>query len=240
MLIDPKKFYNEVMPQKYGSDYERSRWHADPVAEAQHWMMDGVMRRFVLPHVGSPLRVLEIGPGPGTWTKYLLKTAPDASFTLVDISETMLAQAKESLNGNIVFIESDWVSFTSADTYDFFFSSRAFEYVNDKRAALAVVARSLGVGKRGVLITKTPKPFFDLIRGRRSSLHQGQVSPATLVRLCREAGFRVRSVHLATATVPLLRIPWLNKVVFSILSHAPFVFPLSLFSESYVVVFEKL
>jgi len=240
MPIDPKKFYDEVMPQKYGSDYERSRWHADPMVEAQRWMMDGVMRRFVLLHLGSPRHVLEIGPGPGTWTKYLLKAAPDASFTLVDISETMLTQAKASLNGNIEFIESDWVSFAPAGTYDFFFSSRAFEYVNDKRAALAVVSRSLGVGKWGALITKTPKPLFDLIRGRNSSLHQGQVSPTTLVRLCREVGLRVHETHLATATVPLLRIPWLNKMIFSVLSHTPFVFPFTLFSESYVVVFEKL
>ena len=239
-FMDPKKFYDTVMPKKYGTDYEVARWKNDPLHHAQYWMMERVMKRFVLPHASSPLRILEIGPGPGTWTKYLLGVAPEASFTLVDISETMLAQAKESLSGNIEFVESDWVSFAPADTYDFFFSSRAFEYVDDKRAALGVVSRALEVGKRGALITKTPKPLFNWLRGRSSSLHQGQVSPATLVRLCREVGLRVHATHLATATVPLLRIPWLNKIIFSLFSRMPFVFPFTLLSESYVVAFEKL
>lgn len=237
--MDPKTFYDEVMPHKYGDDYEAARWKNDPARHAQFLMMHSVMERFVLPFMGSPKSVLEIGPGPGTWSKVLKAHTPNAEFTLVDISTVMLSQARASLGENMQYVESDWVSFTPKRQYDFFFSSRAFEYVLDKDKALQVVQGALAPGGRGVIITKTPKPLFDRIRGRTSSIHQGQCEAHVLAADLNTAGFRVVGVHPATGTFPGFSHPLLNRAVFAVCSRLPFIFPLTLFSESYVVLFEK-
>lgn len=237
--MDPKKFYDTVMPQKYGADYEASRWHENPLLQAQFEMMQNLMNRIVLPFMRTPARVLEVGPGPGTWTNMLQKKAPGASYTLVDISTVMLSQARANVQGSVEFIESDWTSFHPEGEYDFFFSSRALEYVEDKKKAIEVVMQSLKIGGRGVIITKTPKPFFDVLRGRKSSLHQGQITPESLASFIRTSGGKVHAVHLATATFPGFSHPILNRFVFFLCQNLPFVFPITLFSESYGIVFEK-
>lgn len=236
MNIDPKTFYDERMPAKYGASYEKGRWERTALERAQFWMMERIMRDTVLPFMGTVNRVLEIGPGPGTWTKVLQERNPSAQYTLVDISLMMLAQARERMRGSVEFIESDWVSFQSERPYDFFFSSRSLEYVNDKREAVAIVARSLKSGGRGVLITKTPKPLFDAWRGRKTSLHQDQIAPRSLARLLRANGLKVCSVRIATATVPGIGSAAANKAAFNLLRQVPLI---PLFSESYAILFYK-
>lgn len=234
--MNPKRFYNEMMPAKYGASYEKGRWGRTPLKRAQYAMMERVMRDTVLPFMGIVNRVLEIGPGPGTWTKVLQEQNPGAQYTLVDISSVMLAQAKDGLDGSVEFIESDWTSFQAGHQYDFFFSSRALEYVTDQREAIARVAHALKPGGRGVIVTKTPKPLFDFLRGRNAALHQGQIAPHSLVELLHAQGLTVRAVRLVTATVPGIGSAPLNRFAFYFLSRLPLI---PLFSESYAVFFQK-
>src|SRR3989344_7588832 len=145
---NPKEFYDSVMPSKFGENYEATRWKKTPLLAAQYRMMTDVLNRLIIPNVRQVRRVLEVGPGPGTWTKFLLEANPVAQYTLVDISREMLTQAREALAGraNVAFIESDLLAFESSELFDFFFSSRAIEYLPDKHAAVQKIASLLMPG----------------------------------------------------------------------------------------------
>lgn len=239
--MDPKSFYDRTMPEKFGGDYESARWAANPLLRAQYKMLADALRRQVFPLVAPAARVLETGPGPGTWTKLLLEANPSARYTLVDISHEMLSRARGALadQANIDFVESDLLAYESAESYDFFFSSRAIEYMPDKTAAARKIASLLAPGASGAVITKMPKAFFDRMKGRDSALHVGQIAPDDLVRLFEQAGLSVERVRIATATFPGFGSARLNSLVYAILKYVPLFFPLSLFAESYLVTFRK-
>lgn len=239
---DPKSFYNNVMPGKVDGDYERARWGANPLLAAQYRMMTDLLGRFVAPSVRTARRVLEVGPGPGTWTKQLLAANPRAAYTLVDISKEMLAQARAELAGeqHVAFVESDLLEFDSSQPFDFFFSSRAIEYMPDKQVVAHKIASLLSQGARGAIITKMPKPFFDRMRGRAPRvLHSSQIRPDALADLLRAEGLGIEKVRIATATVPFLRSARLNTFAYWLLKHIPLVPPLTLFAESYILTFRK-
>lgn len=239
---DPKAFYDTVMPEKLGNDYEGARWRANPLLSAQYRMMTDVITRLINPNIRRASRVLEVGPGPGTWTKFFLEVNPTAQYTLVDISREMLAQAREKLSEhtNVSFTESDFLAFESVQPFDFFFSSRAIEYMLDKQVAVRKISSLLAPGAYGAVVTKMPKPFFDWARGRSSrTLHSAQIHPTTLSRLLRANGLTIREVRIATATVPLINSATLNEFVYRRLSRFPLFFPFTLFAESYLVTFRK-
>ena len=241
--MDPKRFYNEEMPQKLGEDYERARWHSNAFQESQYGMMRDVMRRVVLPRVSGAGTVLEVGPGQGTWTRFLFEASPTARYTLVDISAEMLARAQANLPHGfpVSFIESDFLAFNPPERFDALLSSRAIEYMPDKAAVAAKIASLLAPGGRAILITKMPKRFFDSLSGRKlSELHQGQIAPSALARFLTDAGLRVSEVRMATATVPGFKSAFLNRLAFSLLSRLPLTPLTAPFAESYAVVAERI
>jgi ubiquinone/menaquinone biosynthesis C-methylase UbiE len=230
------------MPQKLGGDYEHARWRANPLLSAQYRMMTDVLNRLVVPIVRRALRVLEVGPGPGTWTKILLEANPEAKYTLVDISREMLAQAREGLasHTDVTFVESDLLAFESSQPFDLFFSSRAIEYMPDKRAAARKIASLLAPGAHGAIITKMPKPFFDQVRGRKvATLHTGQIAPCDLAFILEHSGLIVEKIRIATATLPGFGSAHANSWVYMLLKHSPLFFPFTLFAESYLIMFRK-
>lgn len=231
------------MPEKLGTDYEAARWKKNSLLSAQHGMAAEAIRRYVLPAAKSAVRIIEVGPGPGTWTKLMLAGNPDAAYTLVDISKEMLGQARGAFlnRKNITFVESDFLAFESQQPFDFFFSSRAIEYMPDKTAVAAKIASLLTRGARGAVITKTPKRFFDRLRGRNvSDLHRGQIAPHELTNLLQAAGLEVVGVYAATVTVPIIGSAFLNRILFRLIRRLPLFYPLTLLTESYCVVFKKL
>lgn len=239
---DPQHFYNATMPQKIGCEYEHARWHANPIVAAQYEMMTDALGRLVIQNVRGAKRILEVGPGPGTWTKLLLSGNESAEYALVDISREMLSQARKNLadRPNISFVESDLLSYEPPQRYDFFFSSRAIEYMPDKRKICERISELLLPGGFGAVVTKMPKPFFDKMRGRAvSDLHSAQIRPAALVRLLEEHGLRAERVEIATATVPLFESALLNKIAYRSLKHLFFP-PLFFLAESYIVTFRKM
>ena len=75
-----KKFYNETMPGKFGDDYEHHRWFRDPIQKAGFYLTLRAIGRHVLSDERlDPVRILELGPGAGTWTKFLVKRFPNAN-----------------------------------------------------------------------------------------------------------------------------------------------------------------
>lgn len=238
--MDPKGFYDTRMLQKLGADYEHARWHSSPTQEAQYGMMRTLLDTRVAQYLKGAERILEIGPGPGTWTKRLMHALPRGSFTLLDISSEMLSRARATLGDSAEFIEKDFSEYSAERAFDAFFSSRAIEYMPDKVRVVESIARLLAPKGRGVVITKMPKPLFDRVARRKlSNLHRGQIAPRELLAHLHKAGLRVDSVRIATATIPLLRSAFVNRVAFTLLSRLPFIVPFSFFAESYAVFFRK-
>ena len=102
-------------------------------------------------------RCLEIGPGPGTWTRVLFRNHQSAEFDLVDISEetrTQFTREMRAGRANVRYHTSDILQFETGGQHDFVFSSRALEYVEDKRQFAARIADLLVSGAEGCLITK--------------------------------------------------------------------------------------
>jgi 2-polyprenyl-3-methyl-5-hydroxy-6-metoxy-1,4-benzoquinol methylase len=238
-----KDFYNSQMPGKFGDDYEHERWFRDDIQRAgYHLTLRAVSRHVLSDERLNPSRVLELGPGAGTWTKFLAKRFPRAKIDVVDISREMLARAKKALEKetHISYTETDILDWTPKVTYDFFFSSRVIEYIDDKQAFVDKIFSVLSPGARGFVITKMPHYTREkLLRRKSSTLHQGQIEPSELLKLFRDAGFHDVVAYPVTVSIPVLHNAKWNARLGRFLDQ----FPLGLFglvvSESYGVVFRK-
>lgn len=240
---DVKQFYNEKMPKKFGTDYEHERWFRDPIQRAGYDLTLRAIARHVLTDERlHPKRIFELGPGAGTWTKFLVKKFPEAQIDLLDISREMLGRAQEALakEKHIRYTETDILDWKPEGKYDFFFSSRVLEYIEDKKKFCDTIYSALESGGRGFLITKMPHYARERFLGRRSSdLHQGQISPGALIDALRGAGFKDVVAYPVTMSIPLLHSPKLN-VAFGKLLGAYSLGPVGMFfAESYSVVFRK-
>lgn len=233
-------FYNDIQ-QKFGDDYESGRWFRSPVKRSHFKMATEAIGEVVS---GIQFKsCFEFGPGAGTWTRLLRTVAPGAQYTLLDISDTMLSIAKKNLateSETIEFVTSDFLTYETTKTYDFFFSSRAIEYIVDKQTAVTKIYTLLKDGGDGVVITKNPRYWGDRLLGRKiPDLHKNQIAPREFVALLKDAGFTVTLIRPATITVPFFKCAWLNDIAFRFLHHVWFPILNSIFMESYIVHFKK-
>lgn len=238
-----RSFYNEVMPGKFGDDYEYERWFSNPIKRAGYVLTEGAIKRHVLDdETLDPARILELGPGAGTWTKFLVKRFPDAYLDLLDISKEMLARAMRAVgeNEHVRTFESDVLEWRPEGTYEFFFSSRVLEYVDDKERFAQKIFSLLVPGGRGFLITKMPHYAREQIAGRKlSELHKGQITPVRLTALLRSAGFIDIDCYPVTTSVPLFHSPRLNMLLGRLIGPFRVGILAGLFAESYCVKFRR-
>lgn len=235
--------YNTSVADKRDGDYEHKRWFSSAVARAGFFMTKKTIERRALADGQHVDRYLELGPGPGTWTKLFLEHRKASAYDLVDISSEMLALARENLgtpSARINFFEKNFLEFNGERPYDYFFSSRALEYFPDKDALTKKIATLLRSGGEGFVITKTPKYALNRLLGRKTSdFHSGQVDPKALAALFEAHGCTVIRVYPVTFSFPVFRSATLNRLLFMILSPLP-LNPISqLFSESYAIKFTK-
>lgn len=240
---DVKTFYNDTMPGKFGDDYEHERWFKNPIQKAGYVLTKDAITRHVLSDESlNPVRVLELGPGAGTWTKLLLTRFPDAYFDLLDISKEMLARAQKAIGHmeRVHTIESDVLLWGPEGKYDFFFSSRVLEYIDDKKKFCAKISSALNAGGRGFLITKMPHYERERFLGRRSSeFHEGQIAPGTLRDELLAAGFIDVDCYPVTISIPIFHSALLNLAVGKFFARFT-IGPISMFfAESYCVLFRK-
>ena len=241
---DIKNWYNNVVPERdaWGA-YEHDRWHRDSIQEAGYALTKRAITRHVLSDDSlNPVRILELGPGAGTWTKLLINRFPDAYIDLLDISKEMLGRAQKTLGHkeHVRYIESDVLIWKPEGKYDYFFSSRVLEYIDDKKKFCEKIFSALEPGGRGFLITKMPHYERERFLGRRSSeFHKGQVAPGALRDELLAAGFIDVDCYTVTTNIPLLHSAFMN-IVFGKLFSRFMLGPISMFfSESYCVLFRK-
>ena len=234
-----KDFYNKSLSQS-STTYEHCRWRKNSQAKASYVLSRRAVKKYALPLITEGDRVFELGPGPGTWTKFILQKNP-SQVDMVDISSEMLLQAKENLLDKtelIDFIESDILDFKSSNTYDFFFSSRMIEYVPEKEQALSNIVSSLKPGAFGYLVTKTPQYNRPFKKHTHSSIHQNQIAPDSLETLLVGRNCAViKKVHV-TGIFPLVHCGLLDRFLTRVIQALPFRLG-SIFSESYAIIFQK-
>jgi SAM-dependent methyltransferase len=141
-------------------DLMRHRWFK---GRATRWDY-GVTRRRVMADLAPTPddRILEIGCGPGTWTRQIATQCGE--MVVVDLSAKMIVEARKQVAGLPVhFIHSDFLEARPEGLFDKVVSVRAIEYIRDKERLAARIAAALAPGGKVVLITKSR---YSVWRGR--------------------------------------------------------------------------
>lgn len=235
-----RSLYNTKVPGVFSSEYEYHRWFETPMKHAGYVMTRTIIERYALHEPYAS--VLELGPGAGTWTKLCLERYPDAEYHLVDISKEMLFLAQEATKtaAHITYTEADFLKFIPEYTVDFFFSSRAIEYIPDRQKTIETIVSLLSSGGRGFIITKMPHYLRGRLLGKRaSSFHSGQISPRVLKKLLRAAGCTDIRMYPVTVNFPFWNSVRLSTFLFRLCSRVPLNLLSACVCESYCVMFRK-
>jgi len=77
--------------------------------------------------------ILDIGAGTGLLSAFLMERYPEASFTLIDISEKMLDMAKDRFrnNSNVKYIAADYSTYDFVEKYDVVVSALSIHHLED-------------------------------------------------------------------------------------------------------------
>ncbi|MEF2965588.1 class I SAM-dependent methyltransferase [Paenibacillus sp. M1] len=79
----------------------------------------------------SSPRILDLGAGTGLLSGFLWHKYPQAHFTLMDLSENMLEQAKQRFQGktNFEYVVADYTEYPFAESYDIVVSSLSIHHL---------------------------------------------------------------------------------------------------------------
>lgn len=239
--INVEEKFDSIVKEKSAGNYEYHRWFKTPILRAGFDMTKKYMEEIILPFVGKYTKYIELGPGPGTWTKLFLGQNKEAEYQVVDISEEMLNLSRNNLKEfeNIKYVHSDFMNFQPESKADFFLSSRVIEYIQDKEGFASKLSQIIEAGGRGAIITKAPHYHRTLARRRLGALHQGQIHPKHLKHLLLKNGFAVEDIHCVTVNFPILRSAFVNKIVSRFCTGKSMNWFRGIFSESYGVIFKK-
>ena len=223
-------------------DYEFNRWFSERgQRENYHAMREAIQHHLRDIPFG---RCLEVGCGPGTWTRVLREARPLASFTLVDLSKVMLGKARENLGDDgFTYVAGDFLAVRVDRKFDFFFSSRAIEYVPDQPLFVRKVGELLLPGGRVLIVTKNPHHLSRRLEGLVRSpnvVHSGQIAYSDLIGLLQESGFRdVKAFPCVVTFPPVRKSFWLSRKIWERIYRQEMRPGWSLLVESYIVRFTK-
>lgn len=234
-----KEVFDKTVSKKYKDDYEFERWfrtHRD-------WL-DYYMTHESIENLLKNLdfsECLEVGPGPGTWTKLLFKKNPEANYHLFDISKEMEKQFRLEMrqHTNISYKVQDFMEAEiEKGSYDLFFSSRAIEYFEDKESLFHKISLSLRDGGRGIIVTKNRG--FGFRRDNRKH-HSGQLDSRELESLLNRSGLKVEVLYPAVFRLPIIDrfSPIFSKKFYKSQSQKPYKGWMKYFVESFIVSFYK-
>lgn len=93
----------------------------------------GMTTAFLAGIISPPSTVLDLGAGTGLLAQYIFDRFPAATFTLVDISDQMLAVARERFSGmsNCNFLVCDYSRDLPAGQYDLICSGLSIHHLED-------------------------------------------------------------------------------------------------------------
>jgi len=156
-------------------------------------------------------RYLEVGVGHGLFTAEIMRRFPEASVTLVDISETSISMAREMMAtfqldpARAHFVHGDYLTVNlDSEGYDFITMGEVLEHVNDGAGFLKRTRELLRPGGRLYLSTCANCPAIDHIH------HFHNVSE--IRNLIRNAGLRITR-ELALPADPMEEDRWEAELV---------------------------
>lgn len=235
-----KELYNTIIGKKYADAYEFNRWFSSRRLRLDYAMM----YRALSYHVSqcSFNSCFELGPGPGTWTRVLYRHAPEASYTLVDISEEMKQQFFLEMRSvqQVRYLVADVHDVSIEEKKDLFFSSRAIEYIERPEEVCTKIHAMLREQGAAIIVTKNP----DHVRARPASKrreHTTQLPHDVLTSMLRNAGFGTINVYPCIMRIPIVdrfADRFAEKLFTQQYKHA-IQDRLTRFAESYVVVAKK-
>jgi ubiquinone/menaquinone biosynthesis C-methylase UbiE len=228
-------------------DYEKERWFKDKASEEKYFET----KKAILFHFGKKKfkDVLEIGCGPGTWSKILLKHTEN--LVLLDISKEMLKQAKKRLknsklqNLRIEYICSDFSDFDTKRKFDLIFSSRAIEYIPHIEEAIKKMKSLLKNKGKIIIITKNPARRWRniLLKTEIEDIHKGWIPIRRMQEILEKEGFK--DIKIYPAVFSMFSFPnnflvrKMNRLFYSCYYKKQikkFIIP---FLESYIIVGDK-
>lgn len=236
-----RQFYNRKAGKLFKGKYEYYRWFSTPMKRRQY-----KFSTISLLHHLKDIKFkncLEIGCGPGTWTKLLLKKYPHANFICLDISKEMISQFKNAIKEKRVktfvnnFLEQNFKN----KKFDFIFSSRAIEYIPNKPEVIKKIYSLLEEGGKGMIITSPPHHIIFAIKralGKRADKeHTQRIFVKEMKKLLEKAGFiNIKFYPILFSDFLLVPTSFLfrnfYKREWGIISR--------MFASGYIVNFEKL
>ncbi len=86
----------------------------------------------MLEYEGKSPAILDIGSGTGLFSSFLYEKYPDAHFTLIDMSDKMLAIAKERFAGleNVEYIVADYTKYGFDKKFDIIISALSIHHLD--------------------------------------------------------------------------------------------------------------
>lgn len=208
--------------------YMERRWLHSRVTRCDHQQTWRTLLNELSPAAED--RILEIGCGPGTWTREVAGRCKEV--VAVDISENMIAEAQKHAQGlPVQFIHSDFLTSPLQGQFDKAFSVRTIEYILNRDLLADKISQVLVPGGKVILITKTR---FSWWRGRRllirlvsgkppvlkglglceegiqregpaPRVRQHLFSPGELARVFRPYGFVLQKIRPVVVRAPLFR-----------------------------------
>ncbi len=142
------------------SYYQNLRWFKTRLTRLEYAQTEAALLAELQPRQDG--RYLEIGCGPGTWTKPVASRA--AEVIALDISENMLEQAKKYVGeaGKVTYVHGDAAEYQPEGQLTGLFSFRVLEYVKGWQDVLTRASAHVESGGRVTICTKTP---FSIYRG---------------------------------------------------------------------------
>jgi trans-aconitate 2-methyltransferase len=103
------------------------------------------------------MRILDMGAGSGDFSCLLWDHLQPASFLGVEMSENMLAQARQKQRPGMSFVLGDINTFTTAEKFDLIFCNGVLHYAADRKRALRDFRSMLT--ERGQIAVQLPDSF---------------------------------------------------------------------------------
>ena len=236
-----KEYYDKYVKDK---DYEKERWFKDNASKERY----EETKKTIIFLLGKEnyKDVLDIGCGPGTWSKLLIEKSK--KLFLVDISKEMLKQAKKKLKleKNIKYMCSDFLNFKTRKKFDLIFSVRAIEYMTNKKKVIKKMFEMLKNKGKVIIITKNPaRRWRYLLFGKQvEEIHKNWASSSEIRKVLEEVGFeKIKHYPAVFSVFPFPNFFLTRKIngfVHSLFYKNQIKNLMVPFLESYVVVAYKL
>lgn len=149
---------NQDVFDQAASYYQNLRWFKTRLTRLEYSQTEQALLAEL--HPSEQGRYLEIGCGPGTWTKVVAARA--AEVIAIDISANMLEQAQKYIGdlGHVTYVHGDAAEYQPEGQLTGLFSFRVLEYVTGWQNLLTRAAEHIEPGGRVTICTKTPVSVY--------------------------------------------------------------------------------